>query len=97
MFLSDRLWSLSSETETFQAKNVILATGALPSTLNYPGVNVIPFDIAIDKDKLSSIFHRDETYGVFGSSHSAIIIVKHLVELGAKSYQFLSFALLLCH
>lgn len=84
MFLSDRLWSLSSETETFYAKNVILATGALPSSLNYPGVNVIPFDIAIDKEKLSSMFHRDETYGVFGSSHSAIIILKHLVDLGAK-------------
>lgn len=84
MFLSHRMWSLISNTKTYQSKNVILATGALPSTLNYPGVNVIPFDIAIDKEKLSSVVQRQETYGVFGSSHSAIIILKHLVELNVK-------------
>lgn len=84
MFLSERLWSLSSDTERYYAKNVILATGALPSALNYPGVNVIPFDVAIDKEKLSLVAHHDQTYGVFGSSHSAIIILKHLVELGVK-------------
>ncbi|WP_454782482.1 FAD-dependent oxidoreductase [Legionella sp. WA2022007384] len=84
MFLSKRLWSLCSDSQTYQAKNVILATGALPSALNYPGLKVIPFDIAIDKEKLSSVARRDETYGVFGSSHSAIIILKHLVELDVK-------------
>ncbi|WP_131779947.1 FAD-dependent oxidoreductase [Legionella bozemanae] len=84
MFLSKRLWSLSSDSQTYHAKNVILATGALPSTLNYPGVNVIPFDTAIDKEKLSAVVQRDETYGVFGSSHSAIIILKYLVELDVK-------------
>ncbi|KTD41473.1 FAD-dependent oxidoreductase [Legionella parisiensis] len=84
MFLSKRLWSLSSDSQTYHAKNVILATGALPSTLNYPGVNVIPFDTAIDKEKLSAVIQRDKTYGVFGSSHSAIIILKYLVELDVK-------------
>ncbi|WP_454785759.1 FAD-dependent oxidoreductase [Legionella sp. WA2024007413] len=84
MFLSKRVWSLCSDSETYQAKNVILATGALPSALNYPGVNVIPFEVAIDKEKLASVVQRDETYGVFGSSHSAIIILKHLVELDVK-------------
>ncbi|WP_392537320.1 FAD-dependent oxidoreductase [Legionella sp. 227] len=84
MFLSKRLWSLCSDSKSYQAKNVILATGALPSTLNYPGVNVIPFDTAIDKEKLSAVIQRDETFGVFGSSHSAIIILRHLVELEVK-------------
>jgi len=56
----------------------------LPSTLNCPGVNVIPFDIAIDKEKLAATINPDQTYGVFGSSHSAIIILRYLVELGAK-------------
>lgn len=84
MFLSKRQWTLSSDSKTYLAKNVILATGALPSTLNYPGVNVIPFNTAIDKEKLASVIKRDETYGVFGSSHSAIIILKHLVDLNVK-------------
>lgn len=84
MFLSERSWSLCSDTETYRAKNVILATGALASSLNYPGLNVISFDNAIDKEKLAACVNQSETYGVFGSSHSAIIIVRHLVELGVK-------------
>lgn len=84
MFLSERMWTLCSDKESYQARNVILATGALPSSLNYPGLNVIPFDTGIDKEKLASLVKPDETYGVFGSSHSAIIIVRYLVELGVK-------------
>ncbi|MFT4058617.1 MAG: FAD-dependent oxidoreductase [Legionella sp.] len=84
MFLSDRHWILIAEDKHFPAKNVILATGALPSSLNYPGQNVIPFEIAIDKEKLSEVINHNYTYGVFGSSHSAIIIVRYLVELGVK-------------
>ncbi|WED43466.1 FAD-dependent oxidoreductase [Legionella cardiaca] len=84
MALSERTWTLQSSTETFKAKNVILATGALPSSLNYPGVDVIPFDIAIDKERLASTINREETFGVFGSSHSAIIIVQYLVDLGVN-------------
>lgn len=84
MALSERTWFLNTDTQTFKAKNVILATGAVPSSLNYPGVDVIPFDIAIDKDRLAATVNTNETYAVFGSSHSAIIIVRYLVELGVK-------------
>jgi hypothetical protein len=84
MYLSERIWSLSSGEQTFQAKNVILATGASPSSLNFPGVDVIPFDTAIDKEKLTNLVNINETYAVFGSSHSAIIIVRYLVDLGVK-------------
>lgn len=84
MYLRDRIWSLCSGEQIFNAQNVILATGASPSSLNYPGVEVIPFDIAIDKEKLADIVNKDETYAVFGSSHSAIIIVRYLVDLGVK-------------
>lgn len=84
MSLSKRLWSLSSDTKNFKAQNVILATGALPSSLNYPGVSVIPFEIAIDKDKLAAMLDRKQTYAVFGSSHSALIILRYLSDLGVK-------------
>ncbi|MFI4962723.1 MAG: FAD-dependent oxidoreductase [Legionellales bacterium] len=84
MSLSNRIWTLSSDAGTFRAKNVVLATGAVPSSLNYPGVAVVPFDVAIDKDKLSEVVNTNETYAVFGSSHSAIIIVRYLVDLGVK-------------
>ena len=84
MNLSNRLWSLHSDLQSFEAQNVVLATGASPSSLNYPGVDVIPFDMAIDKEKLANFVNKKETYAVFGSSHSAIIIVRYLVELGVK-------------
>lgn len=84
MHLSERTWFLECHSQTFKSKNVILAIGASPSSLNYPGVDVIPFDYAIDRDKLASIIDKNATYGVFGSSHSAIIIVRYLVELGVK-------------
>jgi hypothetical protein len=84
MNLSQRKWSLSADSTVFTAHNVILATGAVASSLKYPGVNVIPFEVAIDKDRLSQAINTNHTYAVFGSSHSAIIIVRHLVEAGVK-------------
>lgn len=78
------VWILSSETNTFQTKKVILATGSVPLSLNHPGVHVIPFEEAIDANLLASHFNPKHQYGVFGSSHSAIMIVRNLVELGAK-------------
>lgn len=84
MSLSDRMWTLEADTSSFKSKNVILATGALPSSLHYPGVSVIPFDTAIDSNKLSKNLDKNDTVAVFGSSHSAIIILRYLVDLGAK-------------
>ncbi|MFV0821817.1 FAD-dependent oxidoreductase [Legionella micdadei] len=84
MALKERTWALSSEEQTYKAKNVILATGAVPSNLSYPGVEVVPFDVAIDQERLTQFVDKNHTYGVFGSSHSAIIIIRYLVELGVK-------------
>lgn len=84
MSLSKRLWVLKSDTQCFFAHKVILATGALPSSLNYPGLDLISFDTAIDQEKLAAVINKNETYAVFGSSHSAMIIVRYLVELGVK-------------
>ena len=84
MDLSKRLWNLMSDSQSFRAHNVILATGAVASSLKYPGVDVMPFDIAIDKERLAQSIDTNKTYAVFGSSHSAIIIVRYLVDLGVK-------------
>ena len=84
MSLSKRRWNLHSDTNTYAAKNVILATGATPLILHYPDIESLPFHVAIDKKRLSQVINLDETYAVFGSSHSAIIIIRHLVELGVK-------------
>jgi hypothetical protein len=84
MNLSENVWSLEGDRGTFYAKNVILATGAEPENLHYPNIQTIPFDVAIDKIRLTHHLKTDETYAVFGSSHSAIIIINHLVDLRVK-------------
>ena len=84
MNLVNRMWYLSTNDQTFKAYNVILATGAVPLSLNHPGVDVLAFDVAIDKERLAQTVNLNHTYGVFGSSHSAIIILRHLLELGVK-------------
>lgn len=82
--LSERLWSLHSDSSTYRAQNVILATGAEPETQHYPNIKTIPFEIAIDKMRLNEIVNTNETYAVFGSSHSAIMVINYLVDLGVK-------------
>ncbi|MBA2650107.1 MAG: FAD-dependent oxidoreductase [Legionella sp.] len=82
--LSKQTWSLCSKKDLFKAKNIILSTGAVPNRLHYPNVETIPFEDAIDKSKLAKVIDLNETCAVFGSSHSAIIIIRHLVELGIK-------------
>lgn len=82
--LTENTWALQSDSQIYYAKNVVLATGAEPQTLGYPNVATIPLEIAMDKKRLSEAVDIDQTYAVFGSSHSAIIIVNYLVDLGVK-------------
>lgn len=84
MTLSNRRWTLHTDSDLYHADSVILATGAVPTALNYPDIETIPFEVAIDKHRLCDALKSDETYAVFGSSHSAIIIINHLVTLGVK-------------
>ena len=82
--LSENIWHLHHDSTTYHAENVILATGAIADTLDFPDVETIPFDIAIDKTRLSNILNSEDTFAVFGSSHSAIMIIQSLVDLGVK-------------
>lgn len=84
MNLHDRQWVLQTTAETYVANNVILAQGAVPKYLNHAGIQIMPFETAIDKERLRESINTDETYAVFGSSHSAIIIINYLVDLGIK-------------
>lgn len=81
---AERQWCLEGGTETFFANQVILATGAEPKKLHYPDIPSIPFEEAIDKQKLAQHVNANQTIAVFGSSHSAMIILRHLVEGNVK-------------
>lgn len=81
--LTNNLWTIATDKQSYTASNVILATGADPKSLDLDKEE-LAFAYAIDKEKLKAKFNPKHTYAVFGSSHSAFIIIRHLVELGAK-------------
>lgn len=78
--LSNRLWHLNIGEISLQSKNVILATGSEPHSLSFSDIEEIPLTIALDDDKLATITEKEDVVAVFGASHSAIIIIKSLLE-----------------
>lgn len=83
--LKNNMWQLTSDqNEVFEAQKVVLATGAIPKMLSLSDADRnIPLEIALSPDKLAGAIQPDDTIAVFGSSHSAILILKNLVDLSA--------------
>lgn len=80
--LSKREWVIHTDLKVHHAKNVILATGSVPNPPHDTTIASIPFEQAINKKRLqAALTPTDNTIAVFGSSHSAIIIIEHLVSL----------------
>lgn len=82
--LKNRIWSIDCSEQTYQARNVILATGSEPESLHYSQPPSIPFTTAMNQEQLRQCIDVDGTYAVFGSSHSAVLILNYLVDLGVK-------------
>lgn len=79
----DNYWALHTRDEIVKAKKVILAIGAQPRCLNYD-IAEIPLDEAIDQDKLKELVLADDSIAVFGSMHSAMLILKYLSGYSVK-------------
>lgn len=84
LFLEKRQWSIQTEQEGLSSKNVILAIGAVPRKLDYPQLNEIPVEVALDPEKLAEESLEDATVAVFGSSHSSMIALPHLLRHPVK-------------
>ncbi|MDF2939524.1 MAG: pyridine nucleotide-disulfide oxidoreductase [Gammaproteobacteria bacterium] len=78
--LRDRQWKISLFSDTLYAKNVILATGAEPKSLKLPEVEEIHLSTALNPALLKETCSKNDTVAVFGASHSAIIILRSLLE-----------------
>jgi hypothetical protein len=63
---------------------VILAVGAVPKKLCYPQLEEIPLEVALDPDKLADEPLQNATIAVFGSSHSSMIALPHLLRHPVK-------------
>jgi hypothetical protein len=81
--LYNRQWEIATNEEIItHAKNVVLAIGAEPKKLIHSEIEVIPLESAMDEEQLKQCCTEDDTIAVFGASHSAIIILRALIEAG---------------
>jgi hypothetical protein len=79
----DNYWVLEGSDCIINAQKVILAIGAHPRKLNYD-LPEIPLDDALDQSKLTSQVSPTDCVAVFGSMHSAILLLKYLSECSVK-------------
>lgn len=84
LFLERRRWRVETPLRELTSTNVILAVGAVPKTLSYPRLKEIPVEIALDPEKLANEPLEDATVAVFGSSHSSMIALPHLLRHPVK-------------
>jgi cation diffusion facilitator CzcD-associated flavoprotein CzcO len=81
--MKNGVWNIQLTHSTPAARNVVLATGADAKSLAYH-TPMIPLDVAMDADKIKTHIDANDTVAVFGSSHSAMLALRNLVESSAK-------------
>lgn len=77
--LTRRQWHIETTGPEIVSDNVILAVGAVPKKLDYP-LQEIPVEVALDPEKLAQEPLEGATVAVFGSSHSSMIALPHLLR-----------------
>jgi hypothetical protein len=80
--------SCDDDKESCVVNHVILAIGSLPKWLHHAGVNRIPLETALDINQLQHAVTPSDCVAVFGASHSAILVIKDLLELNVNVINF---------
>lgn len=78
--LRRRRWEITTSSAQLIAKNVILAIGSEAKSLSHAHGETISLEIALDPPRLAQHCQPQDTVAVFGSSHSAILILRNLLE-----------------
>lgn len=86
IYLSKRMWHIVIRNkEQINANNVILATGAVPKSMVPPeGIEAISIYDALNPKELAKKCSTGDTVAVFGSSHTAVILLRELLQIGVK-------------
>ena len=87
MKIAQGVWNLYGTREIYMAEKVVLATASLAKSLNIHNFEItkkIPLSKALAPSKLKNELFKDDNVAVFGSSHSAMIIIRNLLELGIE-------------
>lgn len=78
-------WILKSESKSFECQKVILATGSTPKKVeSSANVPIMALEDALQINVLNEKCTSEDTVAVFGSSHSAIMIVRDLLSSNVK-------------
>ncbi len=81
-------WQIKLKTQQIlQADVLLLATGSEPKHLDLP-YPVISLPIALNEEKLAEVVFPDNHVLVFGTAHSATLIVRNLLNCKAKVTNF---------
>ena len=78
-------WSLKGAAH-YTSQKVVLAIGSTQKKLNYD-IPEIPLEVALNPKKLRTLNIRNNKITVFGNSHSGVLVLKNLVELGIQNIQ----------
>lgn len=81
-------WRMETQQGILHAQNLVLATGSKPKQLTLPAAKNathLPLDYALNRQWLKSQVSAQDTVAVFGSSHSAVLVMRHLWLLGVKA------------
>ncbi|APC92134.1 MULTISPECIES: FAD-dependent oxidoreductase [Francisella] len=87
MKIAQGVWNLYGTRKNYMAEKVVLATGSLAKSLNIHNCEItkeIYLSKALAPSKLKNELLKDDNVAVFGSSHSAMIIIRNLLELGVE-------------
>ena len=88
-------WKITTESgSTFNARKVYLATGSYPrppnATLMAPFKGFIDLEDALNPDVLKNIIRDKKSLAVFGSSHSAMLVLYNICSLLDQEVKLLS-------
>lgn len=77
-------WLLETDRQKISAHKVVLAMGSRAREMAHPVVPTMPLEDALQIDVLKKSVSKHDTIAVFGSSHSAIMIVRDLLACHVK-------------
>ena len=80
LYLHNRQWTVETDQGAVVSEKVIVAVGATAKKLAYPDLVEIPVEVALDPEKLAEQSLDGATVAVFGSSHSTMIALPHLLN-----------------
>lgn len=84
LLLQNRVWNITLKNSVLCAKQVILAVGAEPKNMAFAEPQMISLHDAMDHEKVKNHLQDEDTVAVFGSSHSAVLVLQNLIENKVK-------------